>query len=103
MKMKVKTAVIGGICKSTQGRDKGRHYIISEVTADGAVLVVDGNFKKLASPKKKNLKHIELLPESAETIGAKLVRGDKVFDSEIYSALKSFNCPAPTEEEQPLK
>lgn len=97
--MKVKTAVIGGVCKSTQGRDKGRHHIISQV-AESAVYVVDGNFKKLASPKKKNLKHIELLPESAESIGAKLTRGDKVFDSEIYSALKSYNCPAPTEEEQ---
>jgi len=97
--MKVKTAVIGGICKSTQGRDKGRHYIICKVISEGTVLVVDGNFKKLASPKKKNLKHIELLPESAESIGAKLTRGDKVFDSEIYSALKSFNFPAPPEEE----
>ena len=96
--MKVKTAVIGGICKSTQGRDKGRHYIITQV-AENAVFVVDGNFKKLASPKKKNLKHIELLPESAESIGAKLLRGDKVFDTEVYSALKRFNCPAPPEEE----
>ncbi|MDE5729451.1 MAG: KOW domain-containing RNA-binding protein [Clostridia bacterium] len=98
--MKVKTAVIGGICKSTQGRDKGRHYIISEIISESAVLAVDGNFKKLASPKKKNLKHIELLPESAESIGAKLLRGDKVFDTEIYSALKAYNCPVTDEEDK---
>ncbi len=84
---------MGGICESLQGRDKNRFYIISKVNADGSVLVVDGNFKKLATPKKKNLKHLRLLPEAAEIIGEKLINGDKVFDSEVYSALKAYNCP----------
>lgn len=96
--MKVKTAVIGGICQSTQGRDKGRHYIISCVNADGSAMVVDGNFKKLAAPKRKNLKHLRLLPESAQSIGAKLANGEKVFDSEVYSALKAYNCQLSAEE-----
>lgn len=92
--MKLKTPVIGGICQSTQGRDKDKYYLIRSVNADGTVEVVDGNFKKLASPKKKNLKHLRLLPEKAETIAAKFADGRQVFDSEIYSALKSYNCPA---------
>ena len=53
--MKVKTPVIGGICQSTQGRDKDRYYIVKVINDDGTVGVVDGNFKKLAEPKKKNL------------------------------------------------
>ncbi len=93
--MKQKIPVIGGICKSTQGRDEGRYYIITSVFADGAVYVADGNFKKLSSPKKKNLRHIYLLPVCAESIGAKLKEGKQVFDSEIYSALKNYNCPKP--------
>jgi len=92
--MKVKTARIGGICKSLQGRDKGRYYIITRVEAVGTVYVVDGNFKKLASPKKKNLKHLYLLPETAESIGAKLTEGKQVFDTEVFSALKKYNYPA---------
>ena len=91
--MKNKTPAVGGICESLQGRDKNRFYIISKVNADGSVLVVDGNFKQLAAPKKKNLKHLRLLPEAAEIIGEKLINGDKVFDSEVYSALKAYNCP----------
>ena len=96
--MKVKTPVIGGICQSTQGRDKDRFYLIKEIYPDGLVGVVDGNFKKLATPKKKNLKHLRLLPEKAEAIAAKLIEGRQVFDTEIFSALKSYNYPQKEEE-----
>ena len=91
--MKVKVPVVGGICQSTQGRDKDRYYLIKAINADGTVGVVDGNFKKLAAPKKKNLKHLRLLPEKAEAIAAKLTDGRTVFDSEVYSALKNYNYP----------
>lgn len=91
--MKLKIPVIGGICKSTQGRDKDRYYIIREIYPDGSVGVVDGNFRKLAAPKKKNLRHIRLLPEKAEVIAAKFIEGRQVFDTEVFSALKSYNYP----------
>lgn len=93
--MKVKTPEAGGICKSTQGRDKDRYYIILGVESGGAVLVTDGNFKRLSSPKRKNVKHLQLLPEKAESIAAKFLSGEKVFDTEIYSALKNYNNPKP--------
>ena len=89
----MKIPVIGGICQSVQGRDKDRFYLIKEIYADGSVGVVDGNFKKLAAPKKKNLKHIRLLPEKAEAIAVKFVEGKQVFDTEVFSALKSYNYP----------
>ena len=96
----MKIPVIGGICQSTQGRDKDRYYIIKIISEDGTVGVVDGNFKKLASPKKKNLKHLRLLPEKAETIAAKFEDGRQVFDTEIYSALKSYNNPPTVQAEE---
>lgn len=96
--MKVKTPVPGGICRSTQGRDKDRFYIIRYVYSENSVGVVDGNFKKLASPKRKNLKHLYLLPEQAESIAAKFADGRQVYDSEIYSALRAYNeAPKQTE------
>ena len=95
--MKIKEPTIGGICQILQGRDKDRFYIISEISAEGAVMVVDGNFKKFCSPKKKNLRHLRLLPEKAEAIAAKLAEGAKVYDSEVYSALKDYNYPKPAE------
>ena len=89
--MKKTEAGPGGIAISTQGRDEGRYYLIKEVLPGGYILVCDGNYKKLASPKKKSLKHVRLLPEKVETIAEKFSCGGKVFDSEVYSALKAFN------------
>ena len=97
--MKLKIPMIGGICQSTQGRDKGRYYLIKLRYPDGSVGVVDGNFKKLATPKRKNIKHVRLLPEKAETIALKLIDGRQVFDTEVYSALKGYNCPKPEVEQ----
>lgn len=95
--MKVTTPAVGGICQSTQGRDKSRYYLIVGVNGDGTVLVSDGNFKRLAAPKKKNLKHLKLLPEIVESISQKLADGVKVYDTEIYSALKNYNYPQPAD------
>ena len=91
--MKFKTPVIGGICQSIQGRDKGRYYLIREIYSECSVGVVEGNFRKLASPKKKNLKHLKLLPEKAEAIAQKFTEGKQLFDTEVFSALKSYNYP----------
>lgn len=98
--MKVTNPAVGGICQSKQGRDKDRYYLIVGVDKDGTVSVADGNFKKLATPKKKNLKHLRLLPEKAESIAVKLLEGKQVFDTEIYSALKNYNYPKPAESEE---
>ena len=97
--MKVKEPTIGGICQSRQGRDKDRYYLIKSVNPDGTVMLVDGNFKRLSAPKKKNLKHLRLLPDRAETIAEKLSDGRQVFDTEIYSALKTYNNPQKENEE----
>ena len=97
--MKKTEAVPGGIAISTQGRDEGRYYLVKEVLPGGYILVCDGNYKKLASPKKKSLKHVRLLPEKVETIAEKFSCGGKVFDSEVYSALKAFNAQGSPEGE----
>ena len=97
--MKKTEAVPGGICVSTQGRDEGRYYLIKEVLPAGFVLVCDGNYKKLSAPKKKSLKHIRLLPDRAESIAEKFSKGGKVFDSEVYSALKGYGAAAPKQDE----
>ena len=49
----------GQIIKSTAGRDKG--YLMSVVSSDDKyVYVCDGKERRLASPKRKNPKHIEV-------------------------------------------
>ncbi len=96
--MKVSAPAVGGICQSKQGRDKGRYYLIVGIEQGGLIAVTDGNFKKLAAPKKKNIKHLRLLPDKAEAIALKIVEGKQVFDTEVYSALKNYNYPKPDAE-----
>ena len=96
--MRVSSPAVGGIVQSKQGRDKGRYYLIVGIEQGGLIAVTDGNFKKLATPKKKNIKHLRLLPDKAEAIALKIVEGKQVFDTEVYSALKNYNYPKPDAE-----
>ncbi|MDE6850311.1 MAG: RNA-binding protein [Clostridia bacterium] len=67
--MKVKIPETGGAVQSVQGRDKGRYYVIAEVLCGGVVLVVDGKTRTLDNPKKKNVKHLRLLPHNVSDEG----------------------------------
>ena len=53
------------LVRSTAGKDKGTLYLVLERTED-AVLLTDGRLRKLLKPKRKNRKHVEFLPESAD-------------------------------------
>ena len=80
---------IGSFVTSKQGRDKDNVYIVKQIFNDRAVLV-DGYGKKLANPKTKNLKHIKYLGCDNQSIGAKFEQNKKVFDEEVYSAIKKI-------------
>lgn len=80
---------IGDIVVSKAGRDEGRVYLIESLDNDFANLV-DGNFRKLQNPKKKRLKHLKKSGIKIDSIAKKFGEGKKVFDTEIFSAIK--NC-----------
>lgn len=80
---------IGSVVLSTQGRDKGKYFVITAID-DKAVYLVDGGMRRLASPKRKNPRHVSDSGVRLDTIAAKLIDGKKVFDSEIKSALRQF-------------
>ena len=80
---------VGDIVLSTQGRDKGNYFLVVEAN-DGFVFLVDGGMRKLAQPKKKNVKHVSHSGKSVVAIAKKLLSKQKVFDSEVKSALRQF-------------
>lgn len=87
--MKVKVPEVGGIAQSIQGRDKGTFYVI--VSSDGnTVCLADGVKRKTSDPKKKNLKHVRLLPLSAKDAGIAFPP-DKASDCRIAYYLKTLN------------
>ena len=86
--MKVLTPQRGEVVQSKQGRDKGSYYVVTGVTEESA-LVVNGVKRKLENPKKKNVKHLRLLPNNVSDEGIEYP-WDKSFDCRVAHYLKNF-------------
>lgn len=65
----------GSIVKSSFGRDKDRYFVVVKVDGD-FVFLVDGKVRKLLSPKKKRIKHIN---KTNEIVSLSDLKTDKQF------------------------
>jgi len=86
-----KEVFVGSIVYSKAGRDKGKCYIIVRFDEKGFAYVANGEEKSVASPKRKNVKHLDSGGEVNKVIGDKFLQGKQVFDSEIKSALRAYS------------
>ena len=57
--------MIGKYATSKAGHDKGKLYIIA-ASDDTHVYLVDGEYKRMGAPKKKNIRHIQVINEMVE-------------------------------------
>ncbi len=71
---------VGTIVCSKAGRDKGRFFAVLSLSGDFAA-IADGDFRKTANPKRKNLKH---LAPTAWEADAALLSADK----QLYDAIR---------------
>lgn len=78
---------VGRIVISKAGRDAGTVFMITAVLDGQYVEVANGTLRKLAKPKKKKLRHLEVTPLFLENIREKIEQGKKVFDAELRSAI----------------
>ncbi|MEA4869658.1 hypothetical protein SDC9_149165 [bioreactor metagenome] len=82
--------VIGAVCVSRAGHDKGRAFLIIGVYDDRHVLLSDGETRKLPKPKKKKLSHLHIEPYFAKEIAKRLDSGEKILDADVRKALQLF-------------
>lgn len=82
----------GSVVKATAGRDKGRLFFVVYM-CQNFINLVDGKIRKLEKPKKKKLKHIELVGNFDIPVAQKIQAGDKVLNSEIRKALSEVHLP----------
>lgn len=82
--------VIGRVCTSRAGHDKGRAFLIVGVFDDNHVLLSDGETRKLSRPKKKKLSHLHVSPQKADEIAKKFAESKEVLDADVRNALKLF-------------
>lgn len=85
--MKVKTATVGEIVQSTQGRDRGNFYLVVAIENE-IIYVVDGRKRQLTTPKKKNIKHLALLPIFHPEIIERIAQG-KNENTQIQIAIQN--------------
>ncbi|NLI60202.1 MAG: RNA-binding protein [Clostridiales bacterium] len=82
--------LIGRIVLSKAGRDKGDIFIVVGQIDQDYVLIANGANRSVDKPKKKKMKHLELRPDYLGKIRDKLLKGQKLFDSEIRKSLETL-------------
>jgi len=50
--------VEGTVVRAKAGRDENRLFAVTRISENSYVYISDGDTRKLASPKKKNIKHL---------------------------------------------
>ena len=58
---------IGFLVRSIQGRDKGKVYVVYRLVDKDFVELVNGDTRKIDNPKRKRVKHIEVVDKSPKT------------------------------------
>ena len=73
---------ISDVVKATAGRDQGKLFYVIGVE-DQLLLLANGKDRPLDRPKRKKCKHVQKVLRSETRVADKLIRGDKVLNSEL--------------------
>lgn len=83
--------MLGMFAVSKAGHDQGQMYVILKAEGD-MVELADGRLKTVSSPKKKKLKHIQIVKTGLnEALMEKLINQQPVSNEEIKYAIKCRN------------
>ena len=80
--------LIGKVVLSKAGRDKKHLYVVIEQIDDQYVLLANGLTKTIEKPKKKKLKHLEIIKNIDEEIKSAIMNNDISTDLKIKRFLK---------------
>ena len=81
--------MLGDLVISTAGRDKGKIFLVTQVSGQFAY-IVDGKLRKVLKPKKKNQKHLKkVLAVGLIDLSEKIQKGECVGNMRICRAIKT--------------
>lgn len=83
------TPNIGALVHSLAGRDSGGYYLVVGFADPHTVLIVNGLNRPLKSPKKKNLRHLQIHHNGPAYL-ADRIRQRKARDEEIARAIRDM-------------
>ena len=76
----------GDLVKATAGRESGKLFYVCGVQKD-CLLLADGKSRKIEAPKRKNIKHVQLVAAQRDPIAQKLRSNEKITNSELRKAI----------------
>jgi ribosomal protein L14E/L6E/L27E len=80
--------LIGKVVLSTAGRDENHYYVIVDKVDDEYYLLSNGSTKTIQMPKKKKIKHFNVLEDVDDEIKASIISKDKGTDLKVKKFLK---------------
>lgn len=80
----------GAVVRSKAGRDANRLFAVLRTEGDRYAWLADGDLRKVLNPKKKQYKHLEVLPCKLEGIADTVRNGKLPTDAEVRKALDPF-------------
>lgn len=78
-----KELLIGQMVKSKAGRDKNRFFLVLDIIDENFVLLVDGDLRKIDSPKMKKVKHIAKVNKYCSNLSIEFNNGRSITDEWI--------------------
>jgi ribosomal protein L14E/L6E/L27E len=87
--------LVGSLVISKSGHDKNHVYVVMEVKS-GFVYVVDGKIKTVDKPKKKNMKHIQMINIKSDEIINK-IDNKELRNEDVKRCIKLFKQEHPCE------
>ena len=83
------TLNLGDFVQSIKGRDNGHIYLVYKIEND-YLFLVDGKYKTLEKPKKKNIKHIKFTGQNNALLKEKLLKNEKILNSEVRKTIDNL-------------
>lgn len=80
---------IGCFATSIAGHDHNNIYVIIDAD-DEYVYLVDGKIRKVNNPKKKKLKHVQLIKRTDDTIAGRINNNVALSNEDIKYAIKNI-------------
>lgn len=87
--MGTKKIEAGMLAKSLAGHDKDSYYVVWEAD-DLFVWLTDGRLKPVEKPKKKKMKHIQIMYTIPENLKGKLSNKEGIRNEDIKYAIKMY-------------
>lgn len=86
---------VGQYVKSIAGRDSGNIFIVKEIIDEKFVSIIDGDLRKVESPKKKNIKHLQKIDKVSRLIKETIEGNKKVSNLMVKQEITKLGVKEP--------